>query len=68
MKDPEIIIKMSPTMLKDLINRCEENGTTQMLKQLDYLALLKKIKSEIHQMHYLKQYTDNAKEEILKAQ
>ena len=26
-KDPEITIKMSPTMLKDLITRCEENGT-----------------------------------------
>lgn len=26
--DPEICIKMSPKMLKELISRCEENGRT----------------------------------------
>ena len=69
-KDPEIIIKMSPTMLKDLINRCEENGTTPNVEILIRLSrTLEKDKERDSSDALLEAiFTDNAKEEILKAQ
>ena len=37
-KDPEITIRMSPTMLKDLIQRSEENGQDPAIEILTRLS------------------------------
>jgi hypothetical protein len=69
-KDPEIVIKMSPMMLKDLVSRCEENGTNPNVEMLIRLARsLENDKDRDSSDALLAAiFTDNAKEETIKTQ
>jgi hypothetical protein len=69
-KDPEVTIKMSPMMLKDLVSRCEENGTTPNVEILIRLSRsLENDKDRDASDALLAAiFTDDAKEEILKTQ
>ena len=67
-KDPEIVIKMSPMMLKDLVSRCEENGTNPNVEILIRLSRsLENDKDRDSSDALLAAiFTDNAKEETLR--
>lgn len=69
-KDPEIVIKIPPTMLKDIVTRCEENGTNPNVEILIRLSrTLEKDKERDASDALLEAiFTDNAKEETLKTQ